>query len=117
WFTEQGIDRVATMTPTGGTIAEPPTIGKSFGALSIDVCDATSLTFTLENPNPAMALTGVGFVDVLPSGLVVSTPNGLAGGCGGGIVTATAGSATVTLSGATLGANVTCVITLNVTAT
>ncbi|HEX7490968.1 MAG TPA: hypothetical protein VF337_04635, partial [Candidatus Limnocylindrales bacterium] len=98
-----------------------PTIAEVFGTSSIVVGGATSLTFTVTNPNtapiysiqgqgavrpadqlPEMSLTGVGFTDTLPDGLVVATPNGLTGSCGGGTITAVAGSSTVTLAGATL---------------
>ena len=44
----------------------PPTIAKAFGAASIVVNGTTTLTFTLTNPNPVGALTGVGFTDTLP---------------------------------------------------
>ena len=95
---------------TGGTAAAslevlaPPTIAKAFGAASVVVNETTTLTFLLTNPNPATALTGVGFTDLLPAGLVVATPNGLTGACGGGTITATAGDTAVGLTGATLGA-------------
>ena len=69
----------------------PPTIAKAFGAASIVVNGTTTLTFTLTNPNPGIALNGVGFTDNLPAGLVVATPNGLASTCGG-TVTAVAGT-------------------------
>ena len=72
-------------------VVAPPTIAKSFGAASIAVNGTTTLTFLLTNPNAATALTGVGFTDTLPAGLVVATPNGLTGACGGGTITATAG--------------------------
>ena len=74
-----------------------PTIAKAFGAPSIVVNGTTTLTFTLTNPNAATALTGVGFTDTLPAGLVVATPNGLANTCGG-TVTAAAGSGSVALA-------------------
>ena len=94
----------------------PPTIGKAFGAASIVVNGTTTLTFTLTNPNTATALTGVGFTDALPAGLVVATPNGLTGSCGGGTITATAGATTVGVAGATLTAATSCVFAINVLA-
>jgi arabinogalactan endo-1,4-beta-galactosidase len=78
---------------------------------------STSLTFNLSNPNTGMSLSGVGFTDNLPAGQTVSTPNGLTGSCGGGTITATAGSSSVTLSGATLSASTSCSFTVNVTGT
>jgi arabinogalactan endo-1,4-beta-galactosidase len=80
----------------------------------LQVNGATSLTFTLSNPNTGSSLSGVGFSDALPAGLVVSTPNGLSGSCGGGTITATAGSSSVTFTGATLTANSSCNFAVNV---
>ena len=73
------------------TVTSPPVIIKAFGAASIPLNGSTSLTFTIQNNNTTTALTGVGFSDTLPAGLVISTPNGLTGSCGGGTITATAG--------------------------
>jgi hypothetical protein len=98
-------------------VTGPPTIAKAFGAGSIPVGGSTSLSFTLTNPNSGASLSGIGFTDSLPAGLVVSTPNGLTGSCGGGTITAVAGSGSVSLTGATLAASGSCTFSANVTAT
>src|SRR5580700_10141173 len=95
----------------------PPAISKAFGAASIALNGSTSLTFNLSNPNTASSLSGIGFTDTLPSGQVVSTPNGLTGNCGGGTITAAAGSNRVSLSGATLAASAACTFAVNVSGT
>ncbi len=84
---------------------------------SVALNGSTSLTFNLSNPNTASSLSGIGFTDTLPSGQVVSTPNGLTGNCGGGTITASAGSNSVSLSGATLAASASCTFAVNVTGT
>jgi hypothetical protein len=92
-------------------------IFKSFGAPTIAFGGTTSLNFTVLNPNASGSLTSVAFTDTLPAGLAVTTPNGLSGTCGGGTITAVAGSGTVSLAGATLAAGVSCTFSLNVTGT
>jgi arabinogalactan endo-1,4-beta-galactosidase len=74
----------------------------------------TSLAFHLSNPNSGTSLTGIGFTDTLPVGLVVATSNGLTGTCGGGTIAAAAGSGTVSLSAATLAASASCNFAVNV---
>jgi hypothetical protein len=107
---------MTTISATASLIViGPPTISKVFGASSILVSGQTSLTFMLANPNAANSLSGIGFTDTLPSGLQVSSPTGLTGSCGGGTITAGAGSGSVVLSGATLGATASCTFGVNVT--
>ena len=102
---------ITVVTPTA------PVITKAFGAASIPLNGTTSLTFTIQNPNAATSLTGVAFTDTFPAGLVVAAPNGLTSTCGGGTVTAVAGSGNVSLSGASLAGNANCTISVNVLAT
>jgi len=97
-------------------VASPPTITKVFGAAQVPLNGTTSLTLTIQNPNTAVALTGVAFTDSLPAGLVVATPNGLTNTCGG-TATAVAGSGTVSLSGGTLAFSASCTVAVNVTGT
>src|SRR5262249_2737860 len=70
------------------TVVGPPVIRKAFGAASILLNGSTSLSFTIQNNNTTVALSGVAFSDTLPAGLVISTPNGLSGSCGAGTITA-----------------------------
>ena len=103
----------------GGTppATKAPTIAKSFGSTSVALNGSISLTFNLSNPNPSLSLSGISFTDTLPAGLAVSTPNGLAGTCGDGTITAAAGSNSVVLSGAALAAGASCTFAVNVTGT
>ena len=92
-----------------------PTLAKAFGAGSILLGGSTSLSFTVTNTDAGASLSGVAFTDNLPAGLVVATPNGLTGSCGGGTITATAGSGVISLSGAALAASASCTFGVNVT--
>jgi uncharacterized repeat protein (TIGR01451 family) len=95
-------------------VEAPPVVTKTFGASTIPLNGVTSLTFHVVNP-PAnvITLTGVGFTDTLPTGLVVDTPNGMTGACAGTIAD-TAGSGSISLSGATFAANGSCIFSVNV---
>ncbi len=107
---------------TGGTasasleVIAPPTIAKAFGLASIPVTGTTTLTVTLTNPNATTALTGVGFTDALPAGLVVENPNGLVSNCAG-TLTALAGSSSVALANGDLSSSGSCTVRLNVVGT
>jgi hypothetical protein len=107
----------------------PPTITAKFARSSLQIGDTTWLTFTVTNPNEPVKhtvvkpgvldpqeLSGVGFTDTLPSGLVVADPNGLTGDCGGGTITATASGRTISLAGATLVAGEVCTFSVTVKA-
>lgn len=94
----------------------PPTSTSAFGATAVAPGDGTTLTLTLANVNKTTTLTGVSFTDALPAGLVLATPSGLSGGCGGGTVGAADGASTITLTGASLPAGGQCSFTVGVRA-
>jgi CSLREA domain-containing protein len=110
--TEGGTSATASATVT---VVAPPSIAKSFGAASIPLNGSTSLSFTIQNNNTTTSLSGIGFSDTLPAGLVISAPNGLTGSCGGGTITATQNTNVISLSGATLAASASCTFSVNVT--
>lgn len=99
-----------------------PMLAESFTPSTIAASGTSTLAFTVTNPNPVppptepvRQLTNIGFTDSLPSGLLVSTPNGLSGSCGGGTIAATAGGSSVSLIGATLDPGATCAFSIDVT--
>jgi uncharacterized repeat protein (TIGR01451 family) len=107
----------ATLTVTAPPLA--PTLIKAFGAASIMAGQNTSLTFTVTNPNASTNLVNTTFTDVLPSGLVVATPNNLSGTCiatFGASVIANPGSGSVDLASLNLPASQSCSFSVNVTA-
>lgn len=97
------------------TVVAPPQLTKTFAGVSVPLHQNINLTFLIMNPNATTALTGIGFSDTLPAGLIIATPNGLIGSCGGGTITAVAGSSSITLSNATLAASASCTFTVSVT--
>ena len=99
------------------TVVGPPVIIKAFGAASIALNNSTSLTFTIQNNNATVSLSGIGFSDTLPAGLIISTPNGQTGSCGGGTITAPQNTNVISLSGATLGQSSSRNFSVNVTGT
>jgi uncharacterized repeat protein (TIGR01451 family) len=123
--TGNGISGQALLESTNGNpgtatlnvivVATPPTITKAFNPATVSIGQTSTLTFTIANPgsNP---LTGVGFTDTFPANLFVQNPNGLTGSCGGGTITATAGTGTVSLSGATIAASGSCSFSVSVVA-
>jgi hypothetical protein len=105
-------------------IAAPPTVAMAFGAASIPVGGTTSLTYTITNPNPVPqvdvmpalplgTLSNISFTDTLPAGLLIASPNNLGGGCGG-VITATAGTNLVSITGLTLAGETSCGFGVNV---
>jgi uncharacterized repeat protein (TIGR01451 family) len=95
-----------------------PTLGKSFSPTTIGDGGTTTLTFTVTNPAGAPAVSNVGFVDTLPSGLRVATPAAVGGTCANAAAAtiANAGASTITTSNLQVPAGAaSCTVTVNVT--
>jgi hypothetical protein len=105
---------VATLTVTkaaapGGT----PTVSKFFYPDEIKPGATTTLTITLTNPDAKAATLTAPFTDNLPSGMVVhGLPSTVSDNTCGGTLTASKGSAYVTLTDGKIPADGTCRITV-----
>jgi DNA-binding beta-propeller fold protein YncE len=110
-----GLACCAIWATAASAAVSPPNVFKSFEASSIPQFGSTTLDITIINPNQGTGLTSVNFTDTLPAGLIVKPVGAdLSSDCGG---TATAGGASVTLSGAALGPIGACIVSVNVTGT
>jgi uncharacterized repeat protein (TIGR01451 family) len=98
-------------------VVAPPTISKGFSPDNVAVHGNSTLSFTIKNPNSGTQLTGVGFSDTFPTGVVVASTPGAVGNCGGGTFAPTANSGVVSLSGGTIAAGGSCTISVSVTGT
>jgi uncharacterized repeat protein (TIGR01451 family) len=104
--TAQASATLSVLSPLGAT--------KSFSPASIGTNDESLLTITFTNPNGSTAITGVGFGDTYPAGLVNSATPAVGSTCGG-TVTAAPGGNSLSLSGASVPAGGSCAVTLKVT--
>ncbi|MGO0999726.1 DUF7933 domain-containing protein [Lysobacter sp. CA196] len=93
-----------------------PKLTKALAPVSINAGGIATYTWTIDNTvTGSVGMTGIGFIDALPSSIVVATPNAATTTCSGGSVVATPGSAQVSLSGASVGAGQTCTVTVAIT--
>jgi len=98
-------------------VVAPPSIAKAFVPAAIAPNGVSTLFFTVINPAAnTVAENGVAFTDTLPANVIVATPNGATGNCGGGTLTAVAGSNSISLTGGTIAVAVGfCAVSVNVT--
>ena len=107
-----------TNTATGsGTLLARPTIAKSFSPAAVPAGVDATLSFTIANSNATQVLTGAGFTDTFPAGLV--TGNGAVtvtgAGCTGFAPAAvTTGATSFVLTAGTLPAQGTCTVSIPV---
>jgi len=111
-------DAVINTTGVSATVVAitPPEVTKAFSPSPIQTGSATTLTITINNTDPATALTNVGLTDNLPAGTQVFSTPAATNTCGG-TFTPTSGATTLTLSGAGIAAGASCQLTVQVTGT
>jgi uncharacterized repeat protein (TIGR01451 family) len=106
----------ATLTRTAAGVV---TLNKAFNPVQAKGGAPVVLSITFANNNAnAIALSGVSLVDNLPSGLqIFTTPSAsfTGTGCTGGSITAAPGGTSVSLTGASIAANATCTLAVQVT--
>ncbi|MEN9559710.1 MAG: hypothetical protein RLZZ502_921 [Pseudomonadota bacterium] len=94
-----------------------PTLDKAFSVSPISVNGTSALVFTITNTSELNAKNGWTFIDTLPAGLTIASPNGLVNGCGTTAVSAPAGGNTITVTAGNLSSGTAaCNIQVNVTA-
>lgn len=118
--TVSGGNELNTANDTGTDttyVVAPPQISQVFTPATVAPNTNSTLTVTITNPSGnTVSLTGVGFSETLPTGLVLSNPTGAGTSCPSGTITATAGGTTFSVSGATIGAGGNCTANVNVKA-
>ena len=102
--------------PTCAAFVGAPILAKSFTPATINTGEASTLTVTLSNSNPAVATLTAPLTDTLPGGVVIAATPNVNTTCGGaGAPVAAAGGSTVTLpAGRTIPANGSCTLTVSV---
>jgi uncharacterized repeat protein (TIGR01451 family) len=117
--TTQGFTNPANINGTLTRVVTTVTLLKSLSPTSIVVGQPSTLTVTIANPASGIGLTNLGFIDdmaIPTAGMVVYSVPAVTNTCGG-TVSATPGSNLFTLAGASLNANTSCTVTLQVTST
>ena len=99
------------------TVIAPPNFGKSFSPTSVFTGGASTLTFTISNPNTSNSLSGIGFTDSFPAGVDAITSSSAQ--CGGTLTVTdnTPAVDTIVLAGGSLAANASCTFNVAVTGT
>jgi uncharacterized repeat protein (TIGR01451 family) len=113
-----------TNTTTVGTApltaVLPPSMAKSFAPSPILAGGTSRLTFTITNPNPNDAISGVAFGDTFPVApgamKVAPVPNPSTSGCGAPTFAPVANAGSITFSAGTIAAGGTCTVAVDITA-
>ncbi|SEP86755.1 conserved repeat domain-containing protein, partial [Thalassovita gelatinovora] len=97
--------------------AARPLFSKTISPTSVSLNGTSTMTYTIDNTPYGGVITGVGFSETLPTGVQIASPSNLATTCTNGILTAAAGSSSISLSGAYFTSATSCTITVDVQGT
>jgi uncharacterized repeat protein (TIGR01451 family) len=111
--TSNGNNTAAAVATLTVSTPSPVTLGKAFSPATINAGGVSVLTITLSNAGATPASLTAPLTDTLPSGTVVS---GSAGSTCGGTLTAVGGASTVSLTGGSIPAGSSCMVTVSITA-
>jgi len=92
-----------------------PTFVKTFDLSPIGPGNVSTLRFDINNIDPNNPVSDLAFTDVLPTGMVIASPANAVTDCGGAVLSAPAGGATITLSGGGVGPSGGCFVSVDVT--
>ncbi|HXH91591.1 MAG TPA: hypothetical protein VNN25_08420, partial [Thermoanaerobaculia bacterium] len=119
-FTTEGGTNTSSVASASLTAVLPPSIAKEFAPSPILAGGISRLTFTITNPNPNDAISGVNFGDTFPTSpgamVVAGTPNPSTTGCGAPTFSPVAGAGSITFSGGAIAPGGTCTVALDITA-
>ena len=87
---------------------------KNFGANPIAINGTSTLTVILNNPSGS-SVSGAGFSDAYPAGLVNASNPSKSGSCGAGTLNGAIGNTVLGISGATIAGNSSCTVSVSVT--
>lgn len=110
-----GVGLANTSTDASLDVVAPPSISAAFGTSLLGLHGTTPLTFTITNPNPSFALTGIAFTNTLPAGLEIAAQPRAGDTCAG-VLTAAAGTDSVGMSGGQLAPGSSCTMSATVVA-
>ena len=92
-----------------------PTFSKAFAQDTILTGQMTTLTFTIDNSLNGDAVSNINFSDNLPQGMVIAASPNITNSCAVGTVIGLVGSASFSVSNASILANSTCTYSVDVT--
>ena len=114
-----GTGVVSNTAPLVVSSVVAPSIAKDFSPSPIAVGGTSTLTFTVTNPNPTTALTGVAFGDTFPTSpgamTVAATPAATTTGCGTPTFAPAANATSLAFSAGTIAGGGTCTVKVNIT--